>query len=109
MVSSPNRKKEVWELALDSYKRMVSSPSRKKEAQELGKALDSYMRFRAEKEGVGYELTPEFFETGILFGIHTFFGITVEDGELLVDRQRPKIFKQWTELLQGRTMKEPLH
>jgi hypothetical protein len=50
---------------------------------ELGKALDSYMRFRAEQEGIGYELTPEFFEAGILCGIDTFFGITVADDELL--------------------------
>jgi hypothetical protein len=65
---------------------------------ELGKALDSYMRFRAEQKGVGYELNPEFYETRIRSGISAFFGVTFADDELLGDRQQPKIFKQWKKL-----------
>ena len=31
-----------------------------KEASTTANLLDAYMRFRAEQEGVGYELTPKF-------------------------------------------------
>jgi hypothetical protein len=71
------------------------SPDQEKETCELGKAIDSYMRFRAEQEGQTYTLTPEFFEKKILAGIRKFFGVTFTDCKLIGDEQQPTLFKQW--------------
>jgi hypothetical protein len=67
---------------------------------ETAKLLDSYMRFRASKEGVGYELTPQFYAQRIRAGISGFFGVTFneDNGKLLADEQFPDLFKQWSKL-----------
>jgi hypothetical protein len=40
----------------------------------VSKNLDAYMRFRAAKEGVGYDLNPAFYQDGMAHGCNTFFG-----------------------------------
>jgi hypothetical protein len=65
------------------------------EAHQLGKAIDSYMRFRAEQENRAYEFTPELFEEAILDGCVMFFGITFANGKLVGDEQQPTLFERW--------------
>ena len=65
------------------------------EANSLGKMIDAYMRVRAEEEGVGYELTPNFFEERIVAGVGKFFGVTFAEGKLLGDDQQPAFFAKW--------------
>jgi len=66
------------------------------EAREAANLLDGYMRFRAEKEGLRYELTPEFYEEAILLlGIRSFFGVVVSGSKLVHDEQQPNMFEQW--------------
>jgi hypothetical protein len=67
---------------------------------ETAKLLDSYMRFRASKEGVGNEFTAQFYAQGIRAGIGCFFGVTFneDDGKLLADEQCPDLFEQWSKL-----------
>jgi hypothetical protein len=69
----------------------------RREAKELGKLLDSYMRFRAEQEGVAYELTSAFFEGYILAGFVCVFNVEFTKGKLVADAEFPAIFQKWTE------------
>jgi hypothetical protein len=65
------------------------------EACKTANLLDAYMRFRAKKEGVGYELSPDFYREEILLGVRDFFGIVVENGKLVCDKEQPRMFEQW--------------
>ena len=65
------------------------------EANSLCKMIDAYMRVRAEEEGVGYELTPTFFEKMILAGVVKCFGVTFAEGKLLGDDEQPAFFAKW--------------
>ena len=80
---------------MDEENNIWESNEPQQEARELGKLLDSYMRFRAEQEGVGYELMPEFYETHILAGIEGFFNVTFAKGKLVADTEFPAIFQEW--------------
>jgi hypothetical protein len=66
--------------------------------QHVAEILDEYMRFRAAKEGVGYDLSPEFFQAAMWQGCDMFFGVTVEGDELISDEQQPELFEQWKKL-----------
>jgi hypothetical protein len=70
----------------------------REQATKLGKAYDAYIRFRAQKEGVRYELTPEFFEAGLMSGCSCFFGVSYAADKLTEDFQFPEFFEQWKEL-----------
>ena len=61
------------------------------------KALDAYMRFRAKHEGVKYELSPKFFADAIKQGCTKFFGVTIQNGQLVDDEEQPELFRRWTE------------
>jgi hypothetical protein len=61
----------------------------------VAEKLDNYMRFRAAKEGVGYEFDPAFYQTAMWLGCDTFFGVTVKGDELIGDEQQPTLFKRW--------------
>jgi len=65
------------------------------EACKTANLLDAYMRFRAKKEGVSYELTSDFYRKEILVGVSDFFGIVVENGKLVCDKAQPRLFEQW--------------
>jgi hypothetical protein len=97
MASKRTKKKAASNLKelFESYQSFLSE---QEEARKLSMQLNSYIRFRAEKEGVKYELRPEFFESGIMVGrVSGFFGVHFADGELVDDEQFPEIFKQWQE------------
>jgi hypothetical protein len=70
------------------------------EIHQVSVALDSYLRFRAKHEGVGYGFTPEFFEQAILERGENiaFFGITFTKNRLIGDEQQPELFKRWLHL-----------
>jgi hypothetical protein len=76
----------------------IEDEEKRAEARQLGKAIESYIHFRAKQEGLKYELTSDFFEQRILAGVGKFFGITVANGRLLGDDEQPGLFKQWNEL-----------
>jgi hypothetical protein len=57
--------------------------------------LDSYMRFRADHEGVGYDLTPEFFRKWMKAGCFEFFGVSVNSSGLVEDDQQPELLSEW--------------
>jgi hypothetical protein len=65
----------------------------------LAEDLDCYLRARADVEGVGYELSPEFFTAFIKMGVASYFGIDVDlaKGVLVRDWQepRPGYFEAW--------------
>jgi hypothetical protein len=67
----------------------------RREARELSFLLDTYMRFRAEHEGVGYELFPEYYEAYIMGGVTGFFHVSFTKCELLADTEFPEIFQKW--------------
>jgi hypothetical protein len=62
---------------------------------EIGRELDSYMSYRARKENVGYDLSPEFFSKALDQGAVEFFGVEIQDGKLLRDKQQPTLFAEW--------------
>jgi hypothetical protein len=58
--------------------------------------LDDYVRFRAIKQGVGYELSEDFFRHALRTGCRGFFNITVaKDGRLVRDDEYPEWFEEW--------------
>jgi hypothetical protein len=67
----------------------------KEQASKAAHALDAYMRFRAEQEGVEYGHTPEWFRQAILLGIYHFYGVTIAGGQLVGDEQQPELFDRW--------------
>lgn len=58
-------------------------------------ALHSYISYRAQKEGVEYALSPEFFREALAHRCVEFFGVVVRDGELVRDKQFPELFTMW--------------
>jgi hypothetical protein len=66
-----------------------------KDCRRAAENLDKYMRFRAAKEGVGYKLSPEFYQTAMWLGADKFFGVTLKGDELIGDEQQPPLFKKW--------------
>jgi hypothetical protein len=64
----------------------------------LAYLLDDYLKFRASKEGVAYDLDPQFFLNATGNGIWNFFGITAdpETGTLTEDFQNPTTFEEWS-------------
>jgi len=61
----------------------------------VAEALDAYMRFRAAHEGVGYQLSAEFFADVIELGVIKCFGVTFQNDQLLADEQQPELFRRW--------------
>jgi hypothetical protein len=72
-------------------------------AMRLALLLDDYMKFRASKEGVAYDLDPQFFLNATGKGIWNFFGITAdpETGTLTEDFQNPPVFEEWSNTLRS--------
>ena len=66
-----------------------------KHEQAAAQLLYSYMSYRAQREGVGYELNPAFFLGALHGGCSTFLGVTVLDGKLVKDEQFPEYFTDW--------------
>jgi hypothetical protein len=62
---------------------------------QLASALHEYIRFRAGKENVNYNLSPQFFVEHLRRGARTFFGVECEDGALIADHQFPNLFEEW--------------
>jgi hypothetical protein len=62
---------------------------------EWASELDAYMRFRADREGVEYGLSPEFFDAN---PADSYFGVVVRDGALIEDKQNPEAFEAWKAL-----------
>lgn len=68
----------------------------------MGELLHSYMKFRAEREGVRCTLTPTYFEDAWNKGCRSFFGVKIEayQGETptMTDDQNPEAFAAWKAL-----------
>ena len=62
---------------------------------KLANDLDEYMRFRAGKEKVEYELSTDFFLLQLREDIRTFFGVECDDAGMLRDTRFPHLFKAW--------------
>lgn len=56
---------------------------------EVAKELNAYVKDRASVENTGYNLAPEFFEAFLEGGVTHFFGVMIEDGEMVYDDQEP--------------------
>ena len=55
-----------------------------------------YMVFRAELEGLPFNLRFESFVAWLIIGIRNFFGITTDgEGNVLSDTQNPDALKKW--------------
>jgi hypothetical protein len=74
---------------------MLSMQKFNASVRQLANSLDAYMRFRAEQEGVDYQLTVEFYEDRLKAGVVGFFGVHFANGELTEDEQFPHFFEQW--------------
>jgi hypothetical protein len=57
--------------------------------------LYEYIKYRAEYEGVAFDLTPDFFRQAIEVGKAEFFGVTFDEYGWLVDNQNPEAFSEW--------------
>jgi hypothetical protein len=62
---------------------------------ELARQLDAYIAYRARKENVGYDLSPEFFSKHLDLGAVEIFGVVIQDGKLVEDKQQPQVFAEW--------------
>jgi hypothetical protein len=61
----------------------------------IAEQLDAYMRFRAAKEKVGYDLSPAYFQHAIDHGCKMFFGVTIDRHGITGDEQQPVTLEQW--------------
>jgi hypothetical protein len=61
----------------------------------LSRKLDSYMRFRATREGVPYGLNARFFLDNLKLGVRSFFGVVCNAGAIVRDVQQPEMFNDW--------------
>jgi hypothetical protein len=66
---------------------------------KLANELDSYMQFRANEEGVGYDLSPDFYAEILYAGVRMFCGCECGDKTILCDHQSPKTFLDWKQSL----------
>jgi hypothetical protein len=57
--------------------------------------LHAYMKFRARRERVDYDLSPSFFAAALHEGVRHFFGVECGKHGLLEDEQQPEMFAQW--------------
>jgi hypothetical protein len=62
---------------------------------KLANDLDDYMKLRARKEKLEYELSPDFFLLHLREDIRSFFGVECDDARMLRDTQFPHLFKEW--------------
>jgi hypothetical protein len=63
---------------------------------ETALALDKYMTWRAAKEGVSYELDPDFFQRALYEFVRTFFGVLVDyETGLIEDEPQPGLFEEY--------------
>jgi hypothetical protein len=77
--------------------------SRESEPFHAARNLDDYMRFRAEKEGVEYKLSRQFFLDN---PAESYFGVYVEDRGPVRDEQNPEAFEAWHQKVYGRSVAE---
>jgi len=55
-----------------------------------------YLKFRADKEGVGSELSRDWFDALLMVGVRTFFGINTDaTGNVLNDIQNPQALREY--------------
>ena len=66
-----------------------------KNDRQIANDLNRYMIFRADQEGVAYNLNPEYFLNALRMGVTNFFGISIDDSGLEADEQNPKAFAEW--------------
>jgi hypothetical protein len=57
--------------------------------------LDDYMRFRAQREGLAWKLDPQFLAQHYRMGVREFFGVVIDDDQLVYDTQQPALFDEW--------------
>jgi hypothetical protein len=63
--------------------------------EDTARDLHEYMSFRAEREGVGYELDAGFFLEALQQGVAVFFGISIGANGIEADEQNPAAFAEW--------------
>ena len=73
----------------------IQKPPKNPEHERAALLLNSYISFRAKREGVAYGLNSLFFLGALDGGCREFFGVTVDRGELINDKQFPAFFKEW--------------
>lgn len=57
--------------------------------------LEEYMRYRATREGLPWQLNVDFLHRYYEAGIRTFFGVALNREQLLEDAQQPEMFADW--------------
>ncbi len=62
---------------------------------KLANEVDDYLKFRARKESVEYDLSPNFFLLHLREDMRSFFGVECDDQRMLRDTQFPHLFKEW--------------
>ena len=61
-------------------------------------SVNLLMKFRAAREGVAFDLNPNFFRCHLAKGIQFFFGVkTDQDGKVLADTKKPGILVEFRE------------
>ena len=67
-----------------------------------------YMQFRAEIEGVAFDLEHKWFAANFYAGIRSFFGVQLDDeGNILEDTQKPEILEDWRQMIEENESPEP--
>lgn len=66
---------------------------------ELSRKLHAYIRDRAKIEKVSFDLPLAFFRGAVEHGVVSFFGVRIEDGEMVEDLQEPRegFMAEWLE------------
>ena len=64
--------------------------------------LEEYMRYRAARAGLPWQLDVAFLHRYYEEGARTFFGVAINHDQLLADAQQPEMFADWQRSGRGR-------
>lgn len=75
--------------------------------EQLADELCAYMRFRAQREGLACDLSPQYFLRYLERGIFRFFGVRTGEAGLTSDEQNPAALAAWRGLDRASSFKCP--
>ncbi len=67
----------------------------------MAKELHKYIKFKAAKQGVAYELDSQFFASAMAAGIKCFFGAVIEGDRIVEDAADPDLLREWHKMPTG--------
>ena len=69
----------------------------RKTSTKLVDEIHDYMKFRSKHEGRENDLDKDWFRKLLDFGVMNYFGVQLDENDLVEDTQNPEVFKTYME------------